>query len=153
MPIVRSKIHKTVRILHPSLVNIYDSKIGKDTKIAAFVEIGGAIIGKKCRVSAFVFIPPNTKIGNNVFIGPKVAFTNDKYPNADPEWTRGPVIVEDNVSIGIGAIILPNVRIGHDSFIAAGSMVTKNVAPHSFVEGSPAKIFGLEIFKKLGLIG
>lgn len=134
-----------------NFVNIYKSKIGQNCKIASHVEIGESQIGDNCKIEAFVFIPPGTKIGNNVFIGPAVVFANDKYPQADPVWEKGAVIVEDNVSIGIGAIILPNVTIGHNSFIAAGAMVTKNVAAQSFVMGRPAQAVSIKVFEKVGI--
>jgi len=130
-----------------NFINIYDSVIGEFCKIASHVEIGGSKIGDRCKIEAFVFIPPGVTIGNNVFIGPRVAFANDKYPNADPVWTRGNITVEDNVSIGMGAIILPGVVIGEHSFIAAGALVTKNVGPDAFAMGSPAHCISKRVFK------
>jgi len=51
--------------------------------------------------------------------------------------TRG-VIVEEDASVGLGAIILPNVVIGQGSIVAAGSVVTKSVPPMTMVQGNPA---------------
>jgi galactoside O-acetyltransferase len=50
-----------------------------------------------------------------------------------------PVIIEDDVWIGTRAVILPGVRIGYGSVIAAGSVVTKDVPPMTVVAGIPAK--------------
>ena len=62
-------------------------KIGKGTKIAAFVEIGrDVIIGEDCKIEAFAFLPPGTRIGDRVFIGPHVCMTNDKHPRAVGDW-------------------------------------------------------------------
>ena len=135
-----------------NFVNIYKSEIGKNCKIASHVEIGESIIGDDCKIEAFAFIPPGTRIGNNVFIGPGVLFANDKYPHADPIWEKGPIEVGDNVSIGIGVIILPNVTIGDHSFVAAGAMVTKSIPPYSFAMGRPAQCVSIEVFKKVGIL-
>jgi acetyltransferase-like isoleucine patch superfamily enzyme len=50
------------------------------------------------------------------------------------------VIIEDNVWIAANVIILPGIHIGHDSVIAAGSVVVKDVPPQSLVGGNPAKV-------------
>jgi len=52
----------------------------------------------------------------------------------------GPIVVEDNVFIGFNSIILPGVRIGHDSVIGAGSVVTRSIPPRSVAAGVPAKV-------------
>ena len=51
-----------------------------------------------------------------------------------------PVVIEDDVWIGANAVILPGVRVGTHSVVAAGAVVTKDVPPHSIVAGIPAKI-------------
>ena len=107
--------------------NIYNSEIGKDTRIGAFVEIGNAKIGDNCSIQAFTFICGGVEIGNHVFIGPHVCFTNDKYPEAHGAWVRRKTIVEDNVSIGANSTILPGITLGKGCKIAAGSIVTKDV--------------------------
>jgi acetyltransferase-like isoleucine patch superfamily enzyme len=49
------------------------------------------------------------------------------------------VVIEDDVTIGPGAIVLPNVRIGHGAIVTAGSVVTKSVPPKTMVQGNPAR--------------
>ena len=55
-------------------------------------------------------------------------------------WSKGPIIVEDDVWIGTRAIILSGVRIGKGAVIAAGTVVTKDIPPYAIVGGNPAKI-------------
>ena len=131
-----------------NFVNIYGSEIGENCTIGSHVEIGKSKIGNNCKIEAFCFIPPGTTIGNNVFLGPRVAIANDKYPNADPFWNLGGVTIEDNVSIGMGAIILPGVTIGKGSFVAAGALVTRNVPPNGFAMGAPAHVVSRAVFER-----
>ena len=121
-------------------MNLYKCKIGRNCKIDAFVYIEeGVKIGDECKIRPFVFIPTGVKIGNRVFIGPNVTFTNDKYPKVKGEWELRETIVEDDVSIGAGAVILPGVRIGKGAMIGAGAVVTKDVPEGSVVVGNPAR--------------
>jgi len=141
MPVERSKIAVSVKIWHPEQVNIYNSTIGADTKIASFVEIGGAKIGSHCKIEAFAFIPPGTVIEDYVFIGPHVVICNDKYPNLlQPEWKPMPVHIKRGARIGAAAIILPGVVIGEEALVGAGSVVTKNVPAKAKVYGNPARV-------------
>lgn len=118
-------------------VNIWGKGfVGKDTEIGAYTEIGG-LVGKNCKIQAFVFIPPGVQIGDRVFIGPHVVFTNDKHPNSGKEWIQANTIVEDDVSIGANATILP-VRLGKGCKIGAGSVVTRDVPEGETWIGNPA---------------
>jgi acetyltransferase-like isoleucine patch superfamily enzyme len=87
-------------------------------------------------------ITGNCHIGDNVFISIHVSTVNDNVV-VDREYVeeriQGPTI-ENNVSIGAGAILLPSVRIGEGSFVGAGALVTRDVPPHVLVLGIPAKI-------------
>ena len=131
----------TCRIWEPC--NIYPSaRIGIDVNIGTFCEIGhNVVIGDRTRIGCHSFIPEGVIIGDNVFIGPRVTFTNDKYPPSSPAgWDM--IIVHDNAAIGAGCVILPGVYIGRKSLIGAGSVVTKNV-PHGEVwAGNPARFIG-----------
>ncbi len=82
------------------------------------------------RLSIWRSVRSRTWFGNNVFVGPGVTFLNDKLPGRlrempMPQGAR----IEDNVMIGGGCTILPGITIGERSFIAAGSVVTKDVPP------------------------
>lgn len=93
-----------------------------------------------------IFLDVNKiKIGNNVMVGPRVSFYTAGHP-IDPqirieELEFGlPITVEDNVWIGGSATILPGVTIGKNSIIAAGAVVTKEVAANTIVGGNPAQL-------------
>jgi acetyltransferase-like isoleucine patch superfamily enzyme len=83
------------------------------------------------------------KIGNDVFVGPHVCFTNDFYPRAhNSDWKVENTIIEDGVSIGANSVIVCGITLGKNAMIGAGSVVTKNVPAHALVYGNPAKIQG-----------
>ena len=125
-------------------VNIFGCKIGKNCKIAAFVEIQkGVTIGNNCAIEAFAFIPSGVTIEDDVFIGPHVCFTNDKKPKAvNPGWKIIPTVVKKGASIGAGSVIICGVTIGKNALVGAGSVVTKDVPPDTLVIGNPAKPVG-----------
>lgn len=140
-----------VRITHPDLVNIYGCRIGDGTRIGPFVEIQvGASIGARCKVQSHSFICEGVTIGDEVFVGHGVMFTNDLLPRATGDdgeqlgrdgWKMVPTTVGARVSIGSGAVILP-VTIGVGALIGAGSVVTKDVPDYAIVAGNPARVVG-----------
>jgi len=114
-----------------------DFKYGDNCTIASMVHIDrDVIIGHDVNIQGLVYIPPKTRIGNNVFIAPQVGFSNDHFPPS--EILQG-VIVEDNVIIGFGTKIIGGVIIGHGSIIGMGSVVTKNIPSNELWFGNPAK--------------
>src|ERR1051325_2443555 len=72
-----------VRIFQPDLVNLYGCSIGDETKIGAFVEIRrDVVVGRRCKIQAFAFLPEGVTLEDGVFVGPHVCFTNDIMPRA-----------------------------------------------------------------------
>ena len=130
-------------------INLYGCTIGENTKIGAFVEIQkNAAVGRNCKISSHTFICEGVTIEDDVFIGHNVAFINDSYPRAttqegtlqtETDWKVEATLVKKGASIGSGCTILANVTIGEHSIIGAGSVVTKDVPPHTIVAGNPAK--------------
>lgn len=119
---------------------IYDSKIGRNTKIGSHCTVGGCTIGCNCKIQDHVFIPPGVTMGDSVFIGPHVCFTNDKYPDASPrKWTQRETVVQDGASIGANSTILSGITIGVKAVVGAGSVVTKDVADGATVYGDGAR--------------
>ncbi|HIH72545.1 MAG: UDP-2-acetamido-3-amino-2,3-dideoxy-glucuronate N-acetyltransferase [Pyrococcus sp.] len=133
-------------------VNLYKCKIGKNCKIDAFVYIEeGVEIGNNVKIRAFTFIPSGVTIEDDVFIGPGVIFTNDKYPKVRGKWKLLKTRVKKGASIGAGSVIGPGVTIGKYALVGAGSVVTKDVPDYAVVVGNPARVVGYvtdENFKK-----
>lgn len=138
-----AELGELVRVWHFARV-LQRVRLGNGVQIGGGAEIGrGSSIGVASRISAGVFLPPNSIIGKHVFIGPNVTFTDDKFPKvplspSDPPYDALPPTVEDYASIGAGAVILPGVRIGHHALIGAGAVITKDVEPHTVVHGLPS---------------
>lgn len=123
-------------------VNLYGCEIGDETVIGPFVEIQkGAVVGKRCKIQSHTFICEGVTIGDDVFVGHGVMFTNDRHPEAnDPDWYLEKTVVENSASIGSGVTILPGITIGAGAMVGAGAVVTKDVLPSRTVVGNPAKI-------------
>ncbi len=120
------------------------ARLGRRNVVGSCAWIGRHVVtGDDVRIQHGAFIPNGTQIGNRVFIGPNVTMTDDKYPVVNNrQYDAQPPIIEDDVSIGAGAIILPGLRIGAGSMIAAGAVVTRDVQPGGLVKGMPAKSEG-----------
>lgn len=99
-------------------------------------------IGDGVKIMAHVYVPSGTVIGSMVFIGPGTTFLNDKYPMRRAAPVEG-ARIEDHVTIGGGATILPGVRIGRNAFVGAGSVVSKDVPPDTLAYGVPARHYPL----------
>ena len=117
------------------------ARIGKDCNICAhtFIE-NDVVIGNNVTVKCGVQLWDGLRIGNNVFVGPNATFCNDKHPKSgNRNFDCLQSIVEDDVSIGANATILPGVRLGKGCIVGAGAVVTKDVKPGVTVVGNPAK--------------
>lgn len=133
-------IHPTATIVIPELVNLYGCDIGAMSKVGPFVEIQkGVTIGEWCSIESHTFIGTKTWIGNRVLVGHNVTFINNLYPKVCYPFELESTIVEDDASIGSGAVILP-VKIGRHAIVGAGAVVTEDVLPLSIVAGNPAKL-------------
>jgi len=120
--------------------------IGRDCKIGdhAFIE-GGATLGDRVTVKNGCLIWHGVHIGDDVFVGPNVVFTNDmtprvRYQTTSEDWMS--TEVADRASLGANSTILCGIRIGRNSLIGAGSVVTKDVPDHALVVGNPARRVG-----------
>jgi len=142
------KLGKDVRLA--KFINMYGCSVGDGTKIGAFVEVQkNAFIGKNCKISSHTFICEGVTIEDNVFVGHNVAFINDSFPRAttgdgklqtEADWKVEPTLVKKGASIGSGSTILANVTIGENAIVGAGSVVTKDVPANTIVAGNPARL-------------
>ena len=121
------------------------AKIGKNGNIGKDVYIDtNVIIGDNCKIQNFASLYHGLIVGNNVFIGPHVCFTNDLFPRASiwNEERLVKTIVNDGVSIGANSTIIAGITIGESAMIGAGAVVTKDVPNRALVFGNPARIRG-----------
>lgn len=158
-------------LIHPKAL-VETDQIGAGTRVWAFAHVmAGARIGRDCNLGDHSFVESGVEIGDNVtlknhvcvwlgvtlqddvFVGPHVAFTNDRFPRsgrmsevrdryASTDAWLETTIVERGASIGANATILPGVRIGRYSMVAAGAVVTEDVEPFALVLGAPARAVG-----------
>ena len=110
-----------------------DVTLGDDVRLGVYVNLYGCTIG------------------DEVFVGHGVMFTNDLQPRATTEtgdlagaddWELVETIVERRASIGSGATIVAGITIGEDALIAAGAVVTRDVPAGATVAGVPARVMG-----------
>ncbi|HAT3863350.1 TPA: sugar O-acetyltransferase [Legionella pneumophila] len=108
--------------------------------------------GDEIRIGRNVFINQNCTlydlggldIADDVMIGPNVSIITASHP-LEPSKRRNvtigkPIVIEKNVWIATGAVIIGGVTLGENSVVAAGSVVTKNVPPNTLVGGNPARV-------------
>lgn len=155
-------MNKNIFIHNTSIVESKD--IGKGTKIWEFCHIlPDTKIGMNCNICAYCFIENGVRVGNNVtikngvslwkkvsiednvFIGPDVVFTNDLNPRAeikkgDDELLE--TVVKNGCTIGANSTILCGIVLGNYSFIAAGSVITRDITDYALMMGNPAKQAG-----------
>lgn len=140
---------KGVLTFHPEYIEIGDNVyIGHNTILKGYHKNKMAIgdntwIGQGC----FFHSAGGLTIGKSVGIAPFVKIitsTHDESPTNIPvienKLILKEVLIEDGCDIGLGAIILPGIRIGEGAIVAAGSIVTRDIEPYTVVAGSPAKL-------------
>ena len=149
---------------HETAIVDEGAKIGEGTKVWHWAHICGknVDIGQKCSFGQNVYVGNDVKIGNgvkvqnnvsiydaveledDVFCGPSMVFTNVVNPRSaivrKHEFRK--TLVRKGASIGANATIVCGHEVGPYAFVAAGAVVTKNIAAYSLVAGVPAKPIG-----------
>lgn len=151
--------------VHETAIVDNGATIGDRTKIWHFSHISsGATIGSDCSFGQNVFVARGVRIGNGVkvqnnvsiyegvvledyvFCGPSMVFTNVRTPrSAFPRNTAADYLetrVKHGASVGANATIVCGTTVGEWAFIAAGAVVTKDVAPYALMAGVPARRIG-----------
>jgi len=147
--------------IHPS-ADVQSKNIGPNSHVWQYsVILPGARIGDHCNICSHCFIENDVilgdrvtvksgvqlwdglRIADDVFIGPNVTFTNDRFPRSK-NYQDSPLRtnIEVGASIGAGAVILPGLTIGRGAMVGAGAVVTRTIPANAIVVGNPAKIVG-----------
>ena len=136
----------TIRLLCYNLAGI---KIGKGSAIhmwASFFNPANITVGEDTIIGDHAFLDGRASltIGSHVAFASSVMIYNSQHDIEDKDFTAisKPVAIEDYVFLGPKSIILPGVRIGKGAIVAAGAVVTKNVAPFKIAGGVPAREIG-----------
>jgi len=149
-------------LIHPTAVVEEGADVGAGTRIWHFAHVrrgarigercvlgksvfidAGAVVGCGCKIQNFVSIYAGVTLEDDVFVGPAVVFTNDRYPRATGgDWELLPTLVRRGASIGANATVLPGLTIGEWAVVGAGAVVVEDVGAHRLVVGSPAKPVG-----------
>ena len=125
-----SKIHSTVILRQANRISIGKGcLINHNNVLQAGKDIGTITIGDYVHTGA-----------NVMFIAFNHAFDDIEIPTIQQDYYDADIIVEDDVWIGGGAVILAGVRIGKGSIIAAGAVVNKDIPPYSIAGGVPARV-------------
>ena len=143
-----SVIHRSVRMDTPPYRKF---SLGDYSVIESYScinnAVGDVIIGDHTRVGLHNTIIGPVTIGHHVNLAQGITVTalnhvfSDTGKRIDEQGiTTDPVVIEDDIWIGANAVILPGVKIGNHSVVAAGAVVTKDVPPHTLVAGVPAKV-------------
>lgn len=111
-------------IVKNMLLGLLGVKTGKNTSVGLMVMLD-------------IFFPETIEIGDNVIIGYNTTLLGHEF--LKDEWRKGKVIIEKDVVIGANCTILPGVVIGEGAVVSAMTLVNRDIPPHSFWGGVPAR--------------
>ena len=137
-----STLAASVHVGHGALVR-ERNVVGTASSIGSGVHLEpGNWIGSRTRIHSGAFLA-SAAVGDDVFIGPRVTFTDDSHPPCYRyEQCKEGVRVEDASGVGASATLLPGVIVGTGALVGAGAVVTRSVAPGDVVAGNPARPVG-----------
>jgi len=118
-----------IGINRPCIISTFSSNV--EIKIGNGSGFSGTVIGAFKSIS----------IGNNVKCGANTLITDSDWHPEDPRsGTPRPIVIEDNVWLGVNSVVLKGVNIGKNTVIGANSVVTKNIPPNVVAAGNPCKV-------------
>lgn len=138
-----------VKVFHPDRISIGNNVYVGHYAILKGHYRGEMTIGDQTWIGqgCFLHSAGTITIGTAVGIGPNVSIltsVHDEGPLSRPVMygplSFGEVTVEDGCDLGVGAVLLPGVRIGEGAIVGAGSVVTRNVPPFTVAAGNPARV-------------
>lgn len=140
-----SHVDKNARVLTGSTVN--SSRIGSFSYIGKGCFVQNATVGRYCSIASEVVIGPGKHpldlfSTSPVFYRKRNVFGRQVVQKDADFQEYAPVIIGNDVWIGVRAVILDGVHIGDGAVIAAGAVVTKDVEPFTLVGGVPARVIG-----------
>jgi len=121
------------------------ARIGRDCVLGQNVMVGaGVVVGDGCKIQNNVSLYAGVVLENQVFCGPSAVFTNVLTPRAFVERKDEfrPTLVRRGATVGANATVLCGTTVGAYAMIGAGAVVTRDVADHALVIGSPARRVG-----------
>lgn len=149
----KALIKKYAWYVHDHIAPLAQMQKGQNVRIhpTASLRCGKNIsLGKKSHINQYccIWASKNSRIilGDNLLMGPGAKIFSSNHntklgrPMNEQEWEEKDVIIGNDVWIGANTVIVPGVKIGDGSIVAAGAVVTKDVAPNSIVGGVPAKM-------------
>ncbi len=119
------------------------SKVGERSVVgrASCVDFN-AIVGDRVSIQTGVYVTSWAVVEDDVFLGPGVLMTNDDTMGRHPKGERlDAPVVRRAARVGGGVVLVPGVEIGEEAFVAAGAVVTRDVAARAAVLGLPARSF------------
>lgn len=126
-----------------------EARLGNNVVVGRGAYIGSGVrVGDNSKIQNYALVYEPAELADGVFVGPAAVLTNDTFPRAiNPnggqkdasDWDAVGVRIEQGASIGARAVCVAPVRIGAWATVAAGAVVTKDVAPHALVAGVPAR--------------
>jgi acetyltransferase-like isoleucine patch superfamily enzyme len=117
------------------------ARIGPGAVVGSFTSVDPEVeIGDRTSIQTRCYITGGTVIEADVFVGPGVTLTNDNTMDRhDHSYKLRGALLRRGCRIGGGSVICPGVEVGEEAFVAAGAVVTKDVAPRAVVVGVPAR--------------
>lgn len=126
--------------------------LGRNCTVGRGAYVGpGVVVGDNCKLQNYALVYEPAVLGDGVFVGPAAVLTNDRHPRAvrpdgrpkaSDDWTAAGVVIGAGASIGARAVCVGPVSIGRWALVAAGAVVTADVADFALVAGAPAVRIG-----------